>query len=210
MSPLMLYPELHVVVEPRYFGSVAYYATLAAFGKATVDVASRYDKRRKSVRRCDIVDTHGETSLTVPIKKPESLTAATWADIEVSDHGNWWHVHRTAIESAYGRTPFFEFYKDDLFPYLTADAAGRKLVDLCRDTDKAVRTLLGIMTEVEYGVADGDFVDCRREEPNFVGVEEYYQIWSERYGFKANQSILDLLFNMGPEAVLVLRSMLKR
>ena len=51
--------------------------------------------------------------LTVPTVKPHTVPTPHAADVEVSDHGSWWSEHLTAMESTYGRTPYFEFYIDD-------------------------------------------------------------------------------------------------
>ena len=147
-SPLVIYPELTAVVAPMLFGPVEYYAAVARYGATVIDRDLRYDKRNKAVHRYDIADTRGRLTLTVPVSKPatEREGQRLWADMQVSAHGRWWEVHATALESAYGRTPYFEHY----FPKFEALFAARPLaepegvVDLCLRADAIVREILGI------------------------------------------------------------------
>ena len=46
--------------------------------------------------------------------------------------------------------------------------------------------------------------DYKEEDPDFI-VQPYYQVFQERIGFLPNLSIVDLLFNMGPESLLILQ-----
>ena len=121
---------------PRYFGSVEYWARRAAGMPVATDAL--FDKRRKEIHRYDIADVNGPLTLTLPIVKPHGIPRATWRDVRVSDHGQWWHVHRVSLESAYGRTPFFEFYIDRFLPFMSRETADRfpSVIDLNEAIDK--------------------------------------------------------------------------
>lgn len=199
------------LLAPQYFGSIAWYAALASYSHVVIDCGMRFDKRRKSVHRCRIAGNDGQLDLTVPISKPVSMTRALWSDIEVSRHGQWWHVHRTALESAYGRTPYFEFYIDRFMPWFDRwgkDEGGPvKLTDMLLALDRQVREALGLTTRVMTSVPEDNALpvtDLRRELPAFE-VRPYWQIRRDLLGFMPGLSILDLLFNLGPEAPLMLR-----
>ena len=194
----------------RYLASVGYYAALSAYDTVVIDAGMRFDKRQKSVHRCRIADTHGETYLTVPIEKPVSMTNARWKDIMVSGHGNWWHVHWETLQSAYGRTPFFEYYADDFASLFTSDAVSKPLVGFNQQLDELLRKFFQITTAVS--VADSSELenvvdDFRLREPDFDSIEEYYQVRAAKHGFLASLSAVDLLFNMGPESPLILSKM---
>ena len=64
---------------------------------------------------------HRKKRLTVPLEKPQEWRSTRLSDVKVSSHGEWWHVHWGAICSAYGRTPYFEYYADDLRPTYSGD-----------------------------------------------------------------------------------------
>ena len=216
-SPLTLYPDQTALLSPAYYANVDYYATLAKYGSAVIDFSSRFDKRQKSTHRTVIADVNQELQLTVPIEKPVSLTAALWSDIRLSRHGEWWHVHRVSIESAYGRTPFFEFYIDRFSKFLSRDVVDNypTLAALDIAINSEICDILGIETEISYSQADGEHhnanngqvVDLRGKNLPLSEVVPYYQVRQEEFGFIPHLSILDLIFNMGPEAAIVLKKM---
>ena len=194
-SPLMLYPDQAAILPLRYYGSISHYATMAAFGKTVICAGELFDKRRKSVHRCEIADTHGRIQLTVPVAK---------------HHGAWWHVHRVTLESAYGRTPFFEFYIDRFLQFLNRGVVDRyqSVADLDMAIDAEIRSILMIDTEV---VADYQ-CNTPAHTPGLTEASQmppYWQVRGSIHGFMADLSVLDLIFNLGPEAPLYLKSLLK-
>lgn len=206
-SPLIKIKDKTLVLPPAYMGSIEYYAAMSAFKEVVINECQRYDKRKKSTHRCAIADTHGQLMLTVPIVKPENSYVATWQDIKISSHGAWWNVHLTALASAYGRTPFFEFYIDRFMPFFVKRADNNdSLVELNRNIDKTIRDILGIESVVKYAIDEDDNL-LRMEDLDCIETVEYYQIRSSEYGFIPHLSILDLIFNKGPEAPLVLHKM---
>ena len=64
--------------------------------------------------RMIIATTNGPLSLTIPTNHNTSMAMK---DIRISDHANWRHVHWNALLSAYGESPFFEYYQDDIRPF---------------------------------------------------------------------------------------------
>lgn len=203
------------IFAPQYYGTVRYYAALAAYRHAVVDSCLRYDKRFKSVHRTTIIDTRAELTLTVPVahRPAETSTESTsgsrqWRKMVVSPHGQWWADHRVSLESAYGRTPFFEFYIDRFMPWLRYSDVS--IVDFDLGLDEVVRHTLGLETEVAYttdGIDPASADDFRKNDFPAIRDVEYYQVRADRLGFHPCLSILDLIFNMGPEAPLVLREM---
>lgn len=203
---LIRFADRTAAFAPQYFGSVSYYALLSSFGKVYVDLTLPADKRFKSAHRCAIVDTRDEIMLTVPIVHPHGRHS--WLETPVSTHGRWWHVHRTALESAYGRTPFFEYYIDRFSPIFDADYADYSISvgELDRRCDAIIRNILGIDNEVIYSgpveTVEDDFRKIKNIELEPI---EYYQLRADRLGFREGLSVLDLIFNLGPEAPLLLR-----
>ncbi len=210
-SPLVLYDGSTVILSPAYLGSIDYYALMAAYGNKCIDVTQRFNKRLKSTHRTVIADTHGLLTLTVPIEKP-AASHAGWNDIHVSGHGEWWKNHLEALRSAYGRTPFFEFYIDRFMPLLSADSVGMAITDFDRQLDGIVRDILGIGC-VSYASPDtlpeGSRCDMRGKELS-MPVVTYYQVRSHKHGFIPHLSVVDLIFNMGPESPFILREMALR
>lgn len=212
-SPLTTLPKSTLVLSPAYYGSISRYAHIARYGTSFVDAAGKFDKRLKSTHRMDIADVNGRLQLTLPIVKPESLTRARWNDIKLSTHGEWWHVQRVALESAYGRTPYFEFYIDRFLPFMSRDTVGRyaTLTVLTEAIEREICDIIGIKPPT-YGYTDTvDSIDDMRDK-KFISLDipEYYQIRKSSQGFISDLSILDLIFNMGPETPLILARCDKR
>ena len=207
-TPLTTRPEGAVaILPPQLFGSVAYYALMAQYPAAFIDTSLRYDKRFKSVHRYSIADSRGELRLTVPVSRPEGAFLSgklTWNQVTVSSHARWWEIHLQALESAYGRTPFFEFYIDRFAPVL--NPGPRSICSMVLEADALVRDILGLDTRMlDTLPAAGD--DYRRTDFSKLDApQKYWQIRAGNYGFLSKLSILDLIFNLGPEAPLLLFS----
>lgn len=204
-SPLCRYPEgTCALLPPQLFGSVAYYALAAQYPQSVIDTSLRYDKRFKSVHRYSIAGTDGELRLTVPVSRPEGAFLAgnlTWDRVTVSDHGRWWEVHIQALESAYSRTPYFEFYIDR-FAHLFSPEH-RPITELVTEADSIIRKILGIAPQSR--IAAADVHDYRHTDFSTIATQRpYSQIRSDKYGFLPSLSVLDLIFNLGPEAPLLL------
>jgi hypothetical protein len=219
---LTLFPNNTATLPLRYYGNIAYYATMAAYGTVQLQIDALFDKRQKSVHRCDIADTHGPVQLTVPIAKPHGIAHARWSDIQLSDHGDWWHVHRVTLESAYGRTPFFEFYIDRFLPFLQRDVMDHypTLAALNLAIDSVLRDILLIPTTIVTAspAATATAIDDAGTIHSVDGMGEanlysgsfppYYQVRADKQGFRPNLSVLDLIFNLGPESPLYLQRLL--
>lgn len=183
----------------RFCPSAAYYRMVALHPEATTIVCAgeRFDKRRKDAHRTVIADTRGRLELTVPVAKPYGRT---WADTAVSRHGDWWAVMWTALESAYGRTPFFEFYADDFRPLILGVEDYGTVGELNFRFDLAIRRALGLTSPVVYSAEEATPQTVEPWEP-----QPYWQVRADRLGFIPGLSILDLIFNLGPETALLWR-----
>lgn len=198
------------VLPPLLCGGVEHYVRVRGAEATVIDWERRFDKRFKAAHRFAIADTRGRLELTVPIAKPES-SRCTWGDIRLSDHGKWWDVHRVALESAYGRTPFFEFYFDRLLPMLTPGVVERypRLRDLSDAWDGWIRSKLLLPSPVDADSVRQDDAPAMCMEETGVELPSYWQVRADKLGFIPDLSVLDLIFNLGPEAVLYLDSLSK-
>lgn len=163
-----------------------------------------FDKRRKEIHRYTIADVNGPLTLTLPIVKPHGIQNATWEDVRISTHNRWWDIHRVALESAYGRTPFFEFYIDRFLPFLSSSTPERfpSILSLNRCLEQEISSILLLhkLPVGQPGTACEAYRDCR--------AEAYWQPRADLLGFLPDLSILDLIFCLGPESPLYLRSQL--
>lgn len=189
-------------VSPKLFPPVEWFAAIPVGATLLIDPHTRWNKRDKSTHRYRVADVNGPVDLTVPVGKPESFTDAKLADISLSNHGQWWHVHRVTLESAYGRTPFFEHYFPKFERFFNAETTAEfpHLVSYLTATTNQALELLGIDAKVELGSSQEKLEPFRCDS-----LPPYWQVRSNKFGFISGLSILDLLFNLGPEATLYLR-----
>ena len=192
-----------------YFGPIQWYQKLNRYDECIIE---RYDNFIKQTyrNRCVIATTNGVQTLSVPVEKYDGLKCPM-RDIRISDHGNWRHLHWNALLSAYGESPFFEFYADDIRPFF--ERRWDYMFDFNMEITLKICELLDIQPDIritnEYcaGTPD-DFRDTIRPKHPLTDdsfqPRRYYQVYSQKYGFQPNMSILDQLFNEGNEAVLYL------
>ncbi|MBD5352029.1 MAG: WbqC family protein [Bacteroides sp.] len=183
----------------RFCPPAAYYRLLAINPDEPVTIcgAERFDKRLKSAHRMTIADTRGPLDLTVPIAKPYGHT---WATTAVSRHNDWFQLMWTTLESAYGRTPYFEFYADDFRPLLIGVNDFGSVAELNFRFDCAIRRALGLSNPVALSLTESHPMPIPEWQP-----QPYWQIRRDSLGFIPNLSILDLIFNLGPETNLLWR-----
>lgn len=204
-----------IYLSSAYLAPIEYYSKLLAYDTVYIEQHDHYTKQTYR-NRCNIVGPGGILPLSIPTVKPDSLKCPM-KDIQISDHGNWRHLHWNAIESAYNNTPFFEYYKDDFAPFY--EKKHRFLFDFNEELRQLICELIDLTPTVKYtpeyktGFNSNEFdfreiihpkKDYGIEDPEFISVP-YYQVFEARHGFIPNLSIIDLLFNMGPESLLVLK-----
>ena len=204
---------MNLLTHPLYLAPVPLYAQLYAADSLIVDTGSIFVKQTFR-NRAIIATENGTQNLTIPVVHDGSRAMR---DIRISEHGNWRHLHWNAIVSAYRKSPFFEYYADD-FAHFYEERDGF-LLDFNMRLHTTLCNLLGIERPVSFTpeeAAGKDILDIRAiAEPKAIDTIEnyaaqpYYQVFATRHGFIKDLSIVDLLFNMGPEALIVLRDSCK-
>lgn len=200
-----------VYLSTAYLGPIQQYSKIASAQTIYIETAENYLKQTYR-NRCTIAAANGPLSLSVPILKPDTLKCLT-KDIRISDHGNWRHLHWNALTSAYRMSPFFEYYEEDFAPFY------EKRFSFLFDFNEELRRLICQLIDIDPCIiytdhynpsVPNDFRETIRpkhpgEDAAFHALP-YYQVFQEKHGFIANLSIVDLLFNMGPESILVLNA----
>ena len=208
-----------IYLTSTYLGPIEYYSKLFATDKAYIE---RYDNYVKQTyrNRCIIAAANGPLSLTIPTEKNENLKCPM-KDVRISDHGNWRHVHWNALVSNYRNSPFFEYYADDFRIFYEKKISF--LWDFNQEICNLVCELIDIHPQMEgtskyktsFTNEELDFREIIHPKKNFLTedltfhAEPYYQVFKDKLGFIPNLSIADLLFNMGPESLIVLQKCTK-
>ena len=162
--------------------------------------------------RCQIATASGVQRLSVPVIKAEKTT-----DVLIASHDNWQQKQWHAISTAYGESAFFDYYADDLKPFFLpsqkeateAFASASENPHLFTHNLAIIRKLLELMdidhelrfTETFVGETYTQAIKNNPSLPVSIAAEKpYYQVFREKTGFIPDLSILDLLFNLGPES----------
>lgn len=196
---------MDVIACPLYLAPVAQYVRLYSADRLLLDVDSPYVKQTYR-NRAVIAAENGALALTVPVVHNG---VQPMRDVRISDHGNWRRMHWNAIASAYKKSPFFDYYADDFRPFYENKI--EFLVDFNMQLHATVCELLGLdVPVVELSGDNGAMAEDIRSLAQPVDGSAscclpYYQVFERRNGFLPNMSIADLLFNMGPEGLIVLR-----
>jgi hypothetical protein len=201
---------MRVILTTAYLAPVEYYVQLNQAEQIIIEKQDHYVKQTYR-NRCVIASANGLQTLSIPIEKPDSPKGLT-RDIRIAAHGDWQHLHWNAIVSAYNSTPFFEYYADDFRPFYEKKPVF--LFDFNEQLRELICSLLDLYPAISYSsgyIRDlpPDALDLREaihpKKPPFIReLTPYYQVFENKYGFQANLSIIDLLFNMGPEAAFVI------
>ena len=195
---------MEVLLSTTYFGPVQWYQKLHRADAVLIEQWESFQKQTYR-NRCSIATTQGMQALTMPVERGTQLIK----DIRISDHGNWRHLHWNALQSAYGESPFFEYYQDDIRPFFEKrwdylmdfnEAICQKMCELIDIAPNIRRTTNYTPSPTIPDYRDAIKPKHQVADPDFTP-KPYYQVYAIKHGFLPNLSVLDLLFNMGPESI---------
>jgi len=196
-----------------YFGTAEHYALLAKSARVIIDTGEHYE--RQSYRtRTGIIGPNGKQDLIVTIdrRSGEKMPMHT---VGLSYTEPWNARHVQAIRSAYGQTPWFIHYIDEIEGVLMQRYSC--LLDLDLATMRLAMKWLQLNNELlisptyveELTTSLRDHrtdLHPKRELPKGITrVGPYTQVFADRHGFAGRSSIIDLVMNTGPDAAAIIR-----
>ena len=202
-----------VLLSTAFCPPVEYFAVLAGYSSVFIDSGENYQKQTWR-NRCRILTGSGPQDLMVPVVHGSGRAIT---EIQVEYTTPWVVKFERAIASAYDSSPFFEFYRDEFFAILDSHPA--TLWELNRQITEWICRKIGIPNGAEGGTPLGGstspaLLDLREvihpKRPNTILADmglgrPYWQVFRERFGFTPGLSVLDLLFNEGPDSILWLQ-----
>jgi len=194
-------------VFPMFYLPPVEYFTLLNQHKQNVVIERNEHLIKQTYRnRANIYSPDGPLALTVPIIKG-SKVHTNMNDVKISYDFKWQRLHWLSIQACYRRSAFFEYYEDDFARFY------EDKTEYLFDYNQALLNMLLGMIKLkanisfteEYQHVYPDMMDYRKsmnakEETSFEQ-KPYFQVFEERHGFLKNLSIVDLLFNQGPQSI---------
>ncbi len=194
------------ILSTAYFPPLEYFYYLKESENVLIDVYENYQKQTYR-NRCMIYGPNGPLSLIIPVIKPNKPKSIV-KDIIISYDEEWQKVHWRSITSAYNSSPFFLYYQDDIFAIL--ETKHKFLLDLNNEVLMKLQDILTIDTLVSQTssyIENPDQFDLRNyiipknKNPEALNYPIYTQVFDSKHGFLPNLSIIDLLFNEGPNTL---------
>ena len=195
------------IMVPPYFGPISYWKQIIN-SNILWDVHQNYVKQSYR-NRTFIHSANGLHKLTIPVK--HSKIKFSMLNAEIDNKIAWQKNHWRSIQTAYSSSPFFEFYKDSLEKVYNQKYT--YLVKFNFDMIKLVFDWLDIENKIklskEYKVLYDDSLDLRKKIENqkhsISKNKIYNQVFFEKNGFLNDLSIIDLIFNEGPNSLSYLK-----
>lgn len=185
-------------LTPQFFGSISYWQKILRQDSFLYDPSKRFEKSSR-MNRTEILTANGIQILSVPVIGGRNSKLA-YAAIGISYETAWQKQHWHALQSAYGKSAFWEYYRHniDLF-YHTHYST---LIDLnLASLDLILRLLKHSSIILQPGVQKNHY---READPVLyrekIDLPPYFQAFSHKFAFESDLSILDLIFNTGPRS----------
>jgi hypothetical protein len=204
-----------VLLSTSCFAPVQYFTKLILFDKIYLEQFENFTKQTYR-NRYEIYGANGNVSLVVPVVKGRDKKIKI-RDLLISYDTDWQRNHWRTLFSAYNSSPFFEYYQDDIQPFF------EKPWKFLFDYNHVILETLCALLEIEPDIVLTD--DFEQVPQNTLNLREaispkkhksaadphfrpqtYTQVFTEKSGFIPNLSILDLLFNEGPNAISILEN----
>ena len=203
-----------ILLSTAYFAPVRYFSKLAVYPEIYIEQHENFIKQTYR-NRTVILGANGPISLIVPVEKGREQKIRI-KDLRIAYYEEWQRNHWRTIFSAYNSSPFFEYYADNLEPLFRMKS--KYLLDYNQQITETILDMLEIQVSLKL-TADFEYLpeNCLNfrekinpkahkniDDPEFAA-QPYTQVFSEKFGFVPDLSILDLLFNEGPSAHQVLQ-----
>jgi hypothetical protein len=195
----------NLLLSTAYLPPAEYFARIANASEALIEKEENYLKQSYR-NRCYILSPSGQQPLSVPVYLG-SLHKTPVKDIRIDYSKRWQQVHLGALVSSYNSSPFFLFYFETIEKIILSNH--KFLLDLNMELLMAVIKMIKLQVEISYTT---DFMPVNKAADDFryricpkkktdYNLKPYIQVFGNENIFTGRLSIVDLLFNTGPEAV---------
>ena len=201
---------MNIILHPTYFPNIANFVAMVNAEMVVFETDDNFLKQTYR-NRCYIYGANGKLGLNIPVIHSQK-NRQKYKDVKIFNEDNWQSNHWKSLLSAYRTSPFFEYYEDELSPLFNTKADyvldhNFKCLEVICD---CLQIELKTSKTISYQKNIEDKTDCRflvnaKKEAHQI-FANYTQVFSNKHGYIPNLSILDLLFNEGPNCLNYLES----
>ena len=203
---------MRILIEIQYLPSIAYFASLDNSTEIILEKHEHFVKQSYR-NRCQIVSSQGFQNLIIPVSTNRGKVLIS--DVRIDYRQKWVNNHWRAIQSSYGKAPFYEHYRDDLYAALNKKT--ELLYDLNLDLLSMCLKWLNKTVTIKESLAyvprpAKEILDLRSVVSVKNGQNMHFLYkpvpYTQVFGssFAANASIIDLIFCKGPEAARIVKA----
>jgi len=201
---------MHILIHPTYFPSIATFVAITKAQSITFEMMDNFQKQTYR-NRSYIYAANGKLQLSIPVIYTQK-NRQLYKEVKIANDYNWQDIHWKSLESAYRTSPFFEFYADELEPLfktpfeyiLDFNLKCFEVICDCLQLDFSIKQTT-VYNKEPVSLSDFRHLAQAKKEPTY-NLEYYTQVFSDKHGYISNLSILDLLFNEGPNTLSYLES----
>lgn len=199
-----------ILLHPTYFPSIVQMVAVAQSQAVVFEVEDNYQKQTYR-NRAYIAHAHGQLALHVPVTHNKKSGRYMMKEVVVDNSFPWQSQHWKSMQTAYRTSPFFEFYEDDLRELFVEPV--HQLLSHNLQIFKKLCEMIGM--DCDITLSTEYFREPKQKDLRFLvasksvrtfELETYHQVFQEHHGFLPNLSVLDLLFNEGPNTITYLEN----
>jgi len=201
---------MNIILHPTYFPNISHFVAIANAQSILFEVEDNYQKQTFR-NRTVIYGANGTLILSIPVVFTQK-NRQKFRDVKIANETNWQLQHWKSLQSAYRTSPFFEFYEDELLSLFNNKETylldyNFKCLDIICDCLQLELNFAKTESYKKITSAETDLrnlINTSQKKPQQF--DTYTQVFSNKHGYINNLSILDLLFNEGPNTVNYLQS----
>jgi len=196
---------MSIIIHPTYFPNIAHFVAIVKAKEVILETDDNFVKQTYR-NRTYIYGANGKLALNIPVIHTQK-NRQKYRNVKIFNNEKWQSLHWKSLLSAYRTSPFFEYYEDELHPLFHAktnfildfNLKCFEVICDCLQLELNMSKTKTYQSNIENVKDYRYLVHAKKEQPQVF--DTYTQVFNNKHGFISNLSILDLLFNEGPNAL---------